>query len=235
MSTISFSLRPALLLLALVSGLVSGLSQAAEAAKPLGTLIELSAEASRTAPNDLARASAFSEASEANPRDLAKKVNAVIAQALASARAYPTVKVQSAGTHTWANYDKAGRISGWRMRSNLQLESRDVAALSELLGQLQTSMGIGQIAFMPSPETQHKVEDAVIVDAIAAFEARARLVAGSLHKSYRLKQLNIGNAGGSRPPFVAMARAAVMADAMPVEAGESQVSVTVSGQIELGE
>ncbi|MDD5297728.1 MAG: SIMPL domain-containing protein [Rhodocyclaceae bacterium] len=213
--------------------LASGATQAAEAAKPQGTLIELSAEASRTAPNDLARASAFSEASDANPRDLAKKVNGVIAQALAGARAYPTVKVQSAGTHTWPNYDKAGRITGWRMRSNLQLESRDITALTELLGQLQGSMGVGQVAFMPSPETHHKVEDAVIVDALAAFEARAKLVAGSLHKSWKLKTMNIGNAGGGRPPIAFQARVAMASDALPVEAGESQISVTVSGQIEL--
>lgn len=229
-------MRPALFLLIL--GLTAGMAQAAEAAKPValqatGPVIELSAEARRTAPNDLARASAFSEATDSNPRDLAKKVNAITAQALTTARTYPTVKVQSAGTHTWPNYDKGGRITAWRMRSTLQLESRDITALTELLGQLQGSMGVGQVAFMPSPETQHKVEDAVIVDAIAAFEARARLVAGSLKKSWKLRQLNIGNVGGNRPPFMPMARAALASDAIPVEAGESQISITVSGQIEL--
>ncbi len=218
--------------------LSAGLAQAADAAKPValqtaGPLIELSAEARRAAPNDLARASAFSEATDSNPRDLAKKVNAVIAQALNTARAHPTVKVQSAGTHTWPNYDKGGRITAWRMRSSLQLESRDITALTELLGQLQGSMGVGQVAFMPSPETLHRVEDAAIVDAIAAFEARAKLVAGSLKKSWKLKQLNIGHAGGGRPPFMPMARAALASDAIPVEAGESQISITVSGQIEL--
>ena len=232
-------MRPALPLQLLALLLPLSLGTPAQAAKPThganppGALIELSAQASRTAPNDLARASAFSEATDFNPRDLAKKVNAVINQALASARAFPTVKVQSAGTHTWPNYDKAGRISGWHMRSNLDLESRDITALTELLGQWQSTLGIGQISFMPSPETQRKVEDAVILDAVAAFDARAKLVAEGLHKSFTLKQMTIGNAGGSQPPRLTMARAAMVADAIPVEAGESRISVTVSGQIEL--
>jgi predicted secreted protein len=234
-TTPEFSMRPALpfLLLALALGTPAQAAKTAKASNSPGALIELSAEASRTAPNDLARASAFSEATDYNPRDLAKKVNAVINQALVSARAYPTVKVQSAGTHTWPNYDKAGRISGWHMRSNLELESRDITALTELLGQLQGTMGIGQISFMPSPETHRKVEDAVILDAMAAFDARAKLVADGLHKPFTLKQMTIGNAGGSQPPRLAMVRPAMAADAVPVEAGESRISVTVSGQIEL--
>lgn len=222
-----------LLLMALAFGTPAHAAKTSKSANSAGTLIELSAEASRTAPNDLARASAFSEATDYNPRDLAKKVNAVIAQALVSARAFPTVKVQSAGTHTWPNYDKAGRISGWHMRSNLELESRDITALTELLGQLQGTMGIGQISFTPSPETHRKVEDAVILDAIAAFDARARLVADGLHKPFTVKQMSIGNAGGGQPPRLAMARGPMLADAIPVEAGESRISVTVSGQIEL--
>ena len=74
-----------------------------------------------------------------------------------------------------------------------------------------------------------------MLDAIAAFRARARLVADALGKPYRIRQLSVG-AQGFRPPMPVM-RAAAMAtmDAapMPVEAGVSQVSATVSGQIEL--
>lgn len=223
-------MRPLLAALLLLS---VPFTQAAEPPKP--AVVELSAEASRTAVNDLARATVYAEATDTAPGDLARKVNSAMAQALATSRAFPEVKTQSGGSHTWPAYDKAGRINGWHMRSELQLESRDMAALSELLGKLQASLAVSQIALMPAPETRKKAEDGAMLDAIAAFQARARLVAESLHKPWRLKELHI-NAGGSRPPFYPMARVAAMAaDAMPVEAGESQVTASVTGQIELAE
>jgi predicted secreted protein len=64
------------------------------------------------------------------------------------------------------------------------------------------------------------------------------VVADALGKTYWIKHLSIGNQG-VRPP-VQMLRSAPMAAAMeasplPVEAGESMVSVSVNGQIEIGE
>ncbi len=214
--------------------LLAPLAQAADASK--APTIELSAEASRTASNDLARATVYAEATDAAPGDLARKVNGAMAQALATSRTFTSVKTQSGGSRTWPSYDKAGKINGWHMRSELQLESRDMAALSELLGKLQASLAVSQIALMPAPETRKKAEDGAMLDAIAAFQARARLVAESLHKPWRLKEMHINSGGGPRQPYFPVARVAAMAsDAMPVEAGDSQVTASVSGQIELGD
>ena len=221
-------------LLATLLFLAATFAQAAEPPKP--AVIELSAEASRTAANDLARATVYAEATDSAPGELARKVNTAMTQALATSRAFPAVKTQSGGSHTWPSYDKAGKINGWHMRSELQLESRDMAALSELLGKLQASLAVSQIALAPAPETRKKAEDGAMLEAIAAFQARASLVADSLKKSWHIKELHISSGGGSRPPFLAMARASAMAsDAMPVEAGESQVSASVTGTIELAE
>lgn len=214
--------------------LLAPLAQAAETSK--APTIELSAEANRTAANDLARATVYAEAADTAPGDLARKVNGAIAQALATSKAFTSVKTQSGGSRTWPSYDKAGKINGWHMRSELQLESRDMAALSELLGKLQTSLAVSQIALMPAPETRKKAEDGAMLDAIAAFQARARLVAESLHKPWRLKELHINTGAGPRQNFFPMVRAAAMAaDAMPVEAGDSQVTASVTGQIELAD
>ena len=222
-----FRLLPAILLACTTA-------QAAEAAKGQGGTVDLSAEASRTAANDLARATAYTEATDASPKELAGRVNGAMARALEIVRAYPGIKAQTSSQRSWPQYDKSGRITAWHMRSDLQLETRDIAALSELLGKLQATMGVSQIAFMPSPETRHKAEDAAIVDGIAAFESRARLVATSMHSRYRIRQMSVG-AGSTRPPFFPMARSAVSDSAMPLEAGDSQITITVSGQIELME
>lgn len=200
------------------------------------TIVELTAEASRPAANDLARATVAAEASGTTPGELSKQVNSLIAEALKTARAYPGIKAQSSGTASYPIYAKGGKIESWRMRSELSLESGDTAALSELLGKLQLSLGVSNLVLQPAPETRRKVEDQATIDAIAAFKARASVIAETLGKPYRIKQLTVNTSGRiMQPVYRAGAVRAMAADAapMPMEAGESQVSASVSGQIEL--
>ena len=74
-----------------------------------------------------------------------------------------------------------------------------------------------------------------MIDAIAAFKVRAGLVAETLGKTYRIKQLNIATGNRFVQPVFRSAARSLAADAapMPVEAGESQITASVSGQIEL--
>lgn len=197
---------------------------------------ELSAEASRPAPNDLAIAHLYAEQSGSDPATVAKQVNRSIAAAIEIARSYQDIKLQSAGTSTWPVYSKeGGKIEAWRMRSELRLETRNTAALSELVGKLQSSLAVSSIAMQPAAETRRKAADDATVDAIHAFEKRATLIASTLGKNHRIHRLNISESG-SRPPIYAKMRSAGMiadAESAPMEGGESDVSVTVSGSIEL--
>jgi len=120
------------------------------------------------------------------------------------------------------------------MRSELRLESRDAKMLSELLGKLQATLAVGSLETLPAPETRKASEDAAMVDAIHAFEERARLIGQTLGRQYRIKHMSVQTTG--MPPVpVLRAKTMAMAEAapMPVEAGESEVSVHVTGQIEL--
>ncbi len=238
MTRTTFIFRRLMPALALVGLALLPLASGAEPiTKAQVTIVDLSAEANRNAPNDLARATAYFEAQDANAAELAKRVNRSIAAGLETARAYASVKAKSGNTSTWPVYGKNARtIEAWRMRSEIQFETRDMAALSELLGKLQTTLAIGQITLLPAPETRKKAEDEATLDAIAAFQARAALIAKAVGKTHRVRQMSI-NTGGGRPVYP-MARAAPMAMAadaapMPVEAGDSTVTVTVTGQIEL--
>ncbi len=217
----------------------SALPAAAETLPALSssTLIELTAEATRSAPNDLGRAVLYAEGSDENLPALSRKLNQQISVALAATKAYPAVKTHSGSTQTWPIYARnSTKIESWRMRSEVVLESRETPPLSELVGKLQASgLALGNIGFQPSPETRKKTEDDTIVDAIAAFRARADVAAGALGRKYRIRQISI-NANSTPPrPYYPMAKAAMAADAMPapVEAGESQVGIMVSGQVEL--
>jgi predicted secreted protein len=201
------------------------------------TLLDLSAEASRPAANDLARATVFAEATGSTPGELSGRIKSLIADSLKTAKGYATVKTQSGGTNTYPVYAKGGKIESWRMRSELALESGDTAALSELIGKLQASLGVSNLVMLPAPETRKKAENEAMLDAVNAFKSRAKLLADALGKPYRIKQLSVNSSG--RPPVMPMMRASAAyapdAAPMPVEGGDSQVSATVSGQIELVE
>ena len=200
------------------------------------TVIELSSEASPPAGNDIARATVSAEATGATPGELSKQVNGLIAEALKTAKAVSGVKTQSGGTSTYPIYSKGGKIESWRMRSDLSLESTNIAALSELLGKLQGSLLVSSVVLQPSPETRKKVENAAMLEALGAFKARAKVISEAMGKPYRIKQLTVNTSGRYVEPMVVRAAAkSMMADAapMPMEAGETQVSATVSGQIEL--
>ena len=200
------------------------------------TIIELSAEASLPAANDMARATVSAEAAGTTPGELSRQVNGMIAEALKTAKSVPGVKAQNSGTSTYPVYSsKGGKIESWRMRSELALESTNIAALSELLGKLQSSLAVSSLVLQPSPETRKKVENDAMLEALSAFKARAKVIADAMGKPYRIKQITVNTSGRFIQPMYRAAAKSMMADAapMPVEAGETQVSATVSGQIEL--
>ncbi|MBS1230874.1 MAG: hypothetical protein H6R17_4151 [Proteobacteria bacterium] len=213
--------------------LVAGTLLAPVWAAPI--IVELSAEASRPAVNDLVRATVSAEASGTTPGELSRQVGSQINEALKIARSYPAIRTQSGNTATYPVYAKGGKIESWRMRSELALESVDAASVSELLGKLQASLGVSNLLLQPSPETRRKVESEAMVDAIAAFKGQAKVIADALGMGYRIKQLSVSTSGRIVQPMFRGAAKAMAMDAapMPVEAGESQVSVSVSGQIEV--
>jgi predicted secreted protein len=219
-----------------LSLMVAALTLLAAPALAAPTTIDLSTEASRTAVNDLARATVFAEATGATPGELSKRVNSLIADGLKTARGYSNIKTQSGATNTYPVYTKGGKIDAWRMRSELTIESIDTSALSELLGKLQASLGVSSIIMQPAPETRKKAENEAMLDAVTAFKSRAKLLADALGKPYRIKQLSVNSSG--RPPVMPMMRASAgfasaESSPMPMEAGESLISANVSGQIEL--
>ena len=203
-----------------------------------GTTVDLTADASRPAANDMVRATIFSEASGSNPAELARRINKEIAEALKTIKAKAGVTVKSGRQSTFPVYGQNQKIDSWRLHSELILESRDVAAVSELLGQLQQMrLAVGNVSQLPAPETRKKVEDEATREAIGAFRQRAAVVAEVIGKPYTIRHLSIQQSGQMPPMPMLRASRAMAADAapMPLEAGESLVTTTVSGQIELAD
>ncbi|MGB2904276.1 MAG: SIMPL domain-containing protein [Candidatus Dechloromonas phosphoritropha] len=203
------------------------------------TTVDLTAEASRPAANDMVRATVFAEASGNNPAELARRVNQEIAEGLKVIKAKPGITVKSGRQSTFPVYGQNQKIDSWRIHSELILESRDVAAVSELLGQLQQMrLAVSGVNQLPTPETRRKVEDEATRDAIAAFRQRAAVVAEVLGKPYVIRHLSVQQSGQMSPmPMLRASRtmAAEAAAPIPLEAGESLVTTTVSGQIEVAD
>lgn len=199
------------------------------------TIIELSAESSRSAPNDLILATVLTEAAGTNPGDLSRQVNKQMADALKITKVYQSVKTKSGNTNSYPVYAKGGKIESWRMRSELLLESSDTEAISELLGKLQNTLAIANLVLQPSAETRKTAENQAILEAIASFKARATIIAGTFNKSYRIKQLSVSSNGRIIQPMYRAATKSMSFESVsvPMESGESQISATVSGQIEL--
>ncbi len=166
---------------------------------------------------------------------LADQINSTMSWAIKTAQQYPKVSVGSGQYQTYPVFGK-DTVKRWRATQDVRLESADSDALVQLIGVLQQRLQVNAISFTVSPAQRAKVEDQLIDQALAAFQARAERVRKDLGaKRHRIIDINIGNSGGMTPPYPIL-RAPAMAGAVAapaVESGNSQLSVTAEGTIEL--
>ena len=228
-----------LLLLALLLAPLPAAAQAPETQfnplfNPLFNLVTLNAQAEKEVPNDLLTAVLAVETEGTDTAKLAEATNRTMQSAIAAARAYRSVQARSGNYQTFPHYDKQ-RIVGWRARQELRLASADFAALAELIGKLQATLVVTGMTLSVSPEARKQAENALIPEALAAFEERARLVRDAMKaKGHRVRDVQISSAGAPYPvPLPARAMAASSAPGPAVEAGTTRILITVSGTIQL--
>lgn len=135
--------------------------------------------------------------------------------------------------------DKGQKITAWRERAEIRLESTDFAALSQLTADLLGKLKMGSMDFSIADATRAKNEDAMMKGAVDALKARAQVLTDALGgKGYKLVSLNLNTSGAPRPmPVMRMAAAKFAsmdsAPAQEIEAGTSQVTVSADGTIEV--
>ena len=201
----------------------------------LFNLVTLGAQADREVPNDLLTATLAAEAEGTDPAQLADNVNRTMQRSLATALSYKSVKTQSGGYQTTPVYDK-NRVVRWRVRQELRLESPDFAAATELVGKLQANLLLAGLTLSVSGETRRKAENALITEALAAFDERARVVREAMKaKGYRVRDLQVTPGGMPPRPMLAVARAMASetAAAPALEPGSTRILISVSGTIQL--
>ena len=233
-----FSLRPAAALLAFGAAALSSVSAMAEDVHY--NQISVRAEVDQEVARDLMNVTLYSEAQNTDPAKLAAEITETLNKALAQARQVNGVTIRQGNRSSYPVYDDKGqKITGWRERAELRLESADFAALSKLTGEMLGDMKMGGMDFSIAKPTRKTSEDALLKSAVTAFRARAQLLTEALGGTgYKVINLNFNTSGYPQPYLRApvMMMKAERSDAAPtpdVEAGTSQVTVTADGVIEV--
>ncbi len=215
--------------------LISSTLMAGEKAKTYDR-IQLGANASMQVENDNLSAQLYVQREGNDLSKLADEVNLRISQAVDRVKQVEGVALQTQGYQTYPVYQQQ-RLTSWRVRQSIRIESQDGAKLSQLLSELQSSLALESLQYNISPAQREAAEERLIGEAISAFQKRAALVTRQLgHTDYRLVEMNINSSGEPLQPV--RMRAGLMAMEASVappslEAGSQTIRVDVNGTIEL--
>jgi len=216
----------------------AALAQSDARFQPSGVL-SLSAQASAEVPQDVVTITLFYEQEANDPASLTATLNQRADAALQRARGVAGVTARSGQFSIFPSTDRDGRISAWRGRTEVVLESHDFAAASKLAGDLGSVMQVGNVQFSLSPEAQRTAEQKLSSQAIASFRDQALSAARAFgYSSYTIRDVNVGHSGVMPRPVMMMSARAMSADAktsapVPLEGGTSTVTVNVSGSVQM--
>lgn len=193
----------------------------------------LQAQASAEVQQDTVRITLAAELSDASQAAVAERLSKTLEDVMADAKGHDKIKATSGNYRVWPKNDQDGKISDWRGRGEIILESSDFAAASQLASDLSDRMPIANLDFSVSPKARAEQEAALLAEAAQAFKDRARELSQAFgYADYAIKEVNLSGAGAryydAAPRGVAMAAAKA---AVPLEAGTETVSVSVQGSI----
>jgi predicted secreted protein len=203
-------------------------------------VIQLSANAAVDVQQDILTITLSSTREAADANTVQTQLKTTLDTALTEAKktsAPGQLDVRTGNFSLYPRYTRDGKINGWQGTTELVLEGRDFAKISALAGKIQT-LTIANVAFSLSREQRTKVETEAQQLAIERFRAKATDIAKSFGmSSYTLREVavNAGDQGYTpRPRVMQLEMKTSSAEAaVPVEAGKSTVTVTVSGTVQL--
>lgn len=238
------AVRPAALAVSLVAAMAvpgAALAQTAlvSTAAPQN-VVNLSASASMEVPKDQLTLVFSTTREGADAAQVQSQLKQALDAALAEARkaARPgQVDVQTGNFSLYPRYNAKGSTSGWHGTAELVVEGRDMPAISQLAGRIQT-LTVARTSFGLSREAREKVDAEVSAQAIARFKIKAEQVARQFgFAGWGLREVTVQ--GTDQPGPVPMLRAQAMRaagapdESLPIEAGKTSVTATVSGSVQL--
>src|SRR5512140_2151659 len=220
--------------------LLAGSAWAAAQTPPPQNVLQLSASGSVEVQQDLLTLSLNTTREGPEPQAVQGQLKVALDAALAEARKTALPGQMDARTGTFGlypRYTRDGKISGWNGTAELVLEGRDFARITQKAARIQT-LTVGAVSFGLSREQRAKVESEAQTAAIERFKAKAaELAKGFGFSGYSLREVAVNSNDqvfGPRPRMMAMeAKAGPAEMPVPVEAGKSTVTVTISGSVQL--
>ncbi len=213
-------------------------NDSAFAQSPSGTRLNLDVSVRTKVAND---EMLVTFAVERDGVDLAK-INEQVLQSLNAAlddvKKTPQIRGKLESVYTNPNYTAQGKQSGWRVRGEISVRSKDLPATANLTGQMAQKLQLTNIQFMLSDEARAGAEKQLLNQAAKAFKAKALDGTSAFGFSkHRLLELNLGSNTNVVVRPMANARGklseSMSASAAPVEGGDSEVILSVSGSIEM--
>ncbi len=225
--------------LAVCCAFASGATWAQGVTPPPQNVLQLSASSTVEVQQDLLAMSLTTTRDGTDANAVQTQLKAALETALAEAKksAQPgQLDVRTGNFGLYPRYAKDGKLNGWQGSVELVLEGRDFARITSTAGKIQT-LTLGNVSFGLSREQRAKVETEAQSQAIDRFRTKAvELAKGFGFSGYTLREVsvNANDQGYQQPRMMVKAMSMASADsAVPVEAGKSQVQVTVSGSVQL--
>jgi predicted secreted protein len=197
------------------------------------TRIQFDARAYQLVENDAMRATLFVEIEDSTPSSASSRVTRAANEALRQLRRDKDLQVRTGAYRSYPTSDK-GKITGWRARSELIIESEKPARVSAAIESVSGTMQLSGVAFYVSPKLRDEVETVLEDQAIRAFLSKAKRIAKSFGATqFQVLEATVINEGGGSPPQPMMRAMAADAAAIAPEfgSGTTRLSVTVSGVI----
>jgi predicted secreted protein len=212
----------------------------ADAQGPLANQLSLSASASTEVTNDVLviTFSTQREAHEASTvqTQLTQALNAALTEARKAAQP-GQVDISTGSFSVQPRYAPKGEAMKWQGTAELRAEGKDFDALTRLVGRIQT-LSVAHVGYRLSREARDKAQAEVSAQAIARFRGQAETHAKAFgFSAVTLRAVEVSTGEAFVPPMprfrVASAEMAAAAPPLPVEAGTSSVTATVSGSVQM--
>ncbi len=194
----------------------------------------LRAEAVVEVARDTVRITLAAEVRDAEQAEVAANLSRTVEAVMQQLRGKDGVKVTSGNFQVWPMNDRDGRITDWRGRAEVFLESTDFEAASKLAAAVADRMPSSNLAFSVAPEARARHEEALLEEAATAFRKRAEALTKAFgYADYSIREIQLGGAGAVYQPEARrmMAMAADAAAPLPLEGGTERISLAVEGTI----
>lgn len=224
-----------------VGALTSAVAAEPAKASPVANVVAISASASQEATQDWLTMTLTATRDGNEAAAVQAQLSQAVKEALAIAKpmaAGGVLEVRTGSFGVYPRQNSSGRIIGWQGSAEVILEGRDFLRISTTAGRV-ASMDTGQVVFSLSADARRKLESEIQAQAIERFKTKASDVARSFgFGGYALKEVSVGTDDQGVRPMLRQAMSSVTKmslseKAVPVEPGTAQVSVTVSGSIQL--